>query len=87
VVPVIPNLQAVLIAAAVLRIPSRRLRALAMGRDDALRDWLANESATRLAEARRDARLALMRLEQIGARVVALADPDYPAVRGRELRR
>ena len=69
----------VLLAAAHLRIPARRMRALARGDDGALRDWLANESATRLAEARRDARLAVARLGELGARVVALGDPTYPA--------
>lgn len=69
----------VLLAAALLRIPARRVRALARGDDGALRDWLANESATRLAEARRDARIAAARLDELGARVVALGDPTYPA--------
>jgi DNA processing protein len=69
----------VLLAAALLRIPARRLRALALGDDGALRDWIANESALRLAEARRDARVALRRLETLRARVVSLAAADYPA--------
>ena len=69
----------VLLAAALLRVPGRRIRALALGDDGALRDWIANESATRLAEARRDARLALARLEALGARVVSLGSPEYPA--------
>jgi len=50
-----------------------------MGEEDALRAWLGGESAYRLAEARRDTNLALKRLEELGARVVSLADPDYPA--------
>jgi len=69
----------VLIAASLLRIPARRIRALVRGEDGALRDWLANESATRLAEARRDARVIAARLEALGARVVALDEPTYPA--------
>lgn len=68
----------VLLAAALLRVPSRRLRALALGDDGALRDWLANESAGRLAEARRDARLAAERMLECGARLIGLGDPDYP---------
>lgn len=68
----------VLVAAALLRVPSRRLRALALGDESALRDWLANESATRLAEARRDARLAAEQMLRSGARLVSLADPLYP---------
>jgi DNA processing protein len=55
------------------------MRALARGEDGALRDWVANESATRLAEARRDARLAMARLDRLGARVIGLLDDEYPA--------
>jgi DNA processing protein len=69
----------VLIAASLLRVPARRLRALALGDDAALRDWIANESATRLAEARRDARASFARLEALGARVIPLGDAEYPA--------
>ncbi|GAC1443650.1 MAG: hypothetical protein NVSMB59_08630 [Vulcanimicrobiaceae bacterium] len=69
----------VLIAAALLRIPARRVRALALGDEGALRDWIANESATRLAEARRDARVVAERLERMDARVVALGSSSYPA--------
>lgn len=69
----------VLLAAAALGVPPRRLRALALGDEAALRDWIANESAARLAEARRDARAAAARLEQLGARVVTIADSEYPA--------
>jgi DNA processing protein len=68
----------VLLAAALLRVPGRRLRALALGDDAPLRDWIANESATRLAEARRDARAASARLEQLGGRIVSLGDAEYP---------
>ncbi|MDQ2857805.1 MAG: hypothetical protein M3R53_04010, partial [Candidatus Eremiobacteraeota bacterium] len=68
-----------LLAAALLRVPGRRLRALALGDAAALRDWVANESATRLAEARRDARLALAKLDSLGARLVSLRDAEYPA--------
>jgi DNA protecting protein DprA len=69
----------VLLAATLLRVPGRRLRALALGDDAPLREWIANESATRLAEARRDARVASARLEQLGGRVVSLGDAAYPA--------
>jgi DNA processing protein len=54
------------------------MRALARGDEGALRDWIANESATRLAEARRDARAAFARLQELGGRVVSLAAPEYP---------
>jgi DNA processing protein len=75
----VSNLPQVLLAAALLRVPARRLRALAAGDEGALRDWLANESATRLAEARRDSRAAFARLGELDARVVPVDDPDYPA--------
>ncbi len=75
--PPVPPL--VLFAAALLRIPARRIRALGAGDDAALRDWLANESIERLADARRDARVAFAKLEALGGRVVTLDDPDYPA--------
>jgi len=68
----------VLIAAALLGIPARRVRALALGDERALRDWIASESATRLAQARRDARIVAERLEALGARLVALGEPSYP---------
>jgi DNA processing protein len=71
--------QLVLLAAALLRVPARRSRALARGDEGALRDWVANESALRLAQARRDARLALERVQSLGARVVTLDDPAFPA--------
>jgi DNA processing protein len=68
----------VLLAAAMLQVGARRLRALAMGDDAALREWLQAESAHRLAETRRDARAALAAVEALGARMVALGDADYP---------
>lgn len=54
------------------------MRALALGDDAALGDWIANESAERLSDARRDARAAHATLEALGARVVALGDAEYP---------
>jgi DNA processing protein len=74
-----------LFAAALLRVGARRLRALALGDDASLRDWIGNESAWRLAEARRDARVLMERLEALGGRVVALGDESFP-VGLRELR-
>ncbi len=68
-----------LLAALRLRVPLRRLRALAAGDHRPLRAWLAGESAWRLAEARRDARLDLAALEALGARIVTPADPEWPA--------
>lgn len=73
-----PETGAVLLAAAMLGVGARRLRALAMGDDSALREWIQAESAWRLAEARRDARAAVAALETHGARIVALGDAEYP---------
>jgi predicted Rossmann fold nucleotide-binding protein DprA/Smf involved in DNA uptake len=67
-----------LLAALRLRVPLRTLRALVAGDNAALRKWLAAESAWRLAEARRDARLDLAALEALGARIVTPADSDWP---------
>jgi DNA processing protein len=68
----------VLLAAALLQVGARRLRALAKGDQRPGREWIASDSARRLADARRDARAALEALNALGARVVGLADPEYP---------
>jgi DNA processing protein len=67
-----------MLSAALLRVPARRLRGLALGDETALRDWIANESAWRLAETRRDVRLLAERIERAGARVVTLGSASYP---------
>ena len=56
----------------------RRLRALAAGDATAVRDFVSGDSARRLGEARRDARADAATLERLGARLIALGDPDYP---------
>jgi DNA processing protein len=68
-----------LLAALRLRVPARTLRAMVAGDPSRLRAWLAAESAIRLAEARRDARLDFDALAALGARIVAPADDDWPA--------
>jgi DNA processing protein len=60
-------------------VPARPLRALARGDHAPLRAWLAQESALRLAEARRDAYLDLATLEALRARIVTPDDADWPA--------
>ncbi len=69
----------VLLAASILRIPARRIRALALGDDRALHDWLVDESVERIAQARIEARIAYDRLQTLQARLVALGTPEYPA--------
>lgn len=60
-------------------MPSRRLRALVRGEDQALKEWIAGESARKLAHARHAAREAAQRLQKLGAAIVTIADPSYPS--------
>jgi DNA processing protein len=69
----------VLLAAAYLHVPGRRLRSLVRGEDEALKEWVAGESARKLAHARHEAREAAQRLARLGASLVTIADPAYPA--------
>jgi DNA processing protein len=68
----------VLLAAASLHIPGRRLRALAQGHDEALREWLESDTSRKVAHARHQAREALSRLQHLGASLVPIGDPAYP---------
>jgi DNA processing protein len=68
-----------LLAAWRLRVPLRILRPLARGDHEPLRVWLRDESALRLAEARRDAYADLATLERLSARLVTPGDPDWPS--------
>ncbi len=61
-----------------MRVGARRLRALALGDLPAVREFVQNDSALRLAEARRDAREDLASLDGAGAWLVTMADADYP---------
>ncbi len=74
-----PSRDLPLLAAWRLRVPARQLRALALGDPAPLRTWLGDESALRLAEARRDAREDYATLEALGARLVTPRDEDWPA--------
>jgi len=67
-----------LLAAARLRMGGRRLRALAAGDSTAAREYINGDSALRLTEARRDARIDALTLERLEARLIVLGDPDYP---------
>lgn len=68
----------ILLAAARLSVPGRRLRALARGDDAPLREWIAGDSARRIGHARADAQRAAAALQTLGARIVAIGDADYP---------
>ena len=68
-----------LLAAAYLHMPARRLRALARGEDPSLEEWLGGESARKVAHARHQAREAAARLARIGAAILTIADAAYPA--------
>lgn len=73
-----PSDLVVLLAAAHLHVPARRLRALVRGEDQALKEWVAGESARKLAHARHSAREALQRLQKLGATIVTFVDESYP---------
>jgi DNA processing protein len=62
-----------------LGVGARRLRALALGDQGALREWIASESACRLAITRRDVGSVVAAIERAGAWMTALGDPAYPA--------
>ncbi len=70
--------QLVLLAAAYLHMPARRLRSLARGEDPSLKEWLEGDSARRLAHARHQARESAQRLARLGASIITIADPQYP---------
>ena len=68
----------VLLTAAHLHVPSRRLRALARGEEPSLKEWLESDSSRRLAHARRQARESTATLARLGASIVTMDDPQYP---------
>lgn len=68
----------VLLTAAHLHLPARRLRALVRGEDPSLKEWIESDSSRRLAHARRQARDTAARLERLGARLVTIGEPGYP---------
>lgn len=69
----------VLLAAAYLRVPARRLRALIRGQEQALAEWVARDTARKVAHARHEARAAAQRLHTLGAHLVTIHDGEYPA--------
>jgi len=69
----------VLLTAAHLHVPARRLRALARGEEPSLKEWLESDTARRLAHARRQARESAAKLSRLGASVVTVDAPRYPA--------
>jgi len=68
-----------LIAAARLSVGSGRLRLLARGDDEPLREWVLGVSSRPVAHARSEAKQILTALATFGARIVAIGDDDYPA--------
>jgi DNA processing protein len=68
-----------LLAAAYLHVPNRRIRALARDQDRELREWITADSSRKVAHARHLAREALARLSHVGAHLVAIGDASYPA--------
>lgn len=68
----------VLLAAAYLHVPGRRLRALARGQERDLQEWVAGDTARKVTHARHQAKAALARLQKLGAALVTVADSGYP---------
>jgi DNA processing protein len=73
------SLEMLLLAAAHLHIPNRRIRALARDQDRDLREWITGDSSRKVAHARHLAREDHARLAHLGAHLVAIGDPAYPA--------
>ncbi len=68
-----------LLAAAYLHVPSRRMRALAREQDRDLKEWIAGDSSRKVSHARHQAREAAQRLQRLHATLVTIADSAYPA--------
>lgn len=69
----------VLLAAAYLHVPARRLRALVRGQERDLREWVAEDTARKVAHARHEAKEAVQRLRKLGAHLVTIIEDEYPA--------
>lgn len=74
-----PDDELVVLAAAYLHVPSRRLRALARGEDRDLKEWVAGDSSRKVSHARHQAREAAQRLHRLHAALITIADPTYPS--------
>lgn len=69
----------VLLAAAYLHVPGRRLRALVRGQERDLKEWVAEDTARKVAHARHEAKTAIARLQKLGAQIVTIGEDIYPA--------
>jgi DNA processing protein len=69
----------VLLAAAYLHVPARRLRALVRGQERDLKEWVAQDAARKVTHARHEAKTALQRLQKLGAQLVTVTSDAYPA--------
>lgn len=69
----------VLLAAAYLHVPARRLRGLLRGQERDLAEWVAQDKARKVVHARHEAKEALQRLRKLDAHVVTFVDDEYPA--------
>ena len=68
-----------LLAAAYLHVPARRLRALLRGQERDLKEWVAGDTARKVVHARHEAKTAAQRLQKLGAHILTIADEGYPA--------
>jgi DNA protecting protein DprA len=73
------ELNQILLAAAYLHVPPRRLRALVRGQERDLHEWVASDTARKVAHARHQAKAAAARLAKLGATLVTIVDAAYPA--------
>jgi DNA protecting protein DprA len=69
----------ILLTAAYLHVPPRRLRVLVRGEDPSLLEWLGGDAARKVSHARHLAREAAVRLQKLHAVLVTIADEQYPA--------
>jgi DNA processing protein len=76
--PALVNDDLVILAAAYLHVPSRRLRALVRNQERDLKEWIAADASRNVSHARHQAREALQRLQRLHATVVTIVDPSYP---------
>ena len=68
----------VYLAAAYLRVPNRRVRALVRNQDRDLKEWIVADSSRNVSHARHQAREAMLRLQRLQAKLVTIEDASYP---------
>jgi DNA processing protein len=72
------DIDVVLLAAAYLHIPARRVRALARDQDRDLKEWIVGDTSRKVAHARHQAKEGLSRLHHLHAKLVPIGSESYP---------